>query len=167
MVSLLDPASVAHLQAAPFTYDDVGATLDAPPAGWATLRVTRILERRDFEQAAAELLAWQVQEGAGLRVAASSPQVVADAVVRAQIGLGPLRISAPCRVVALIGEPDRAGFVYGTLPRHPVQGEELFALQRLGDGSVRLEVVAFSRPALGAARPLAQRYLHALDRPAR
>ncbi|SIP67631.1 hypothetical protein BN9982_740001 [Mycobacterium tuberculosis] len=38
------------------------------------------------------------------------------------VGIAFLR--APCRVVYVIDEPDVRGFGYGTLPGHPVSGEE-------------------------------------------
>ena len=35
-------------------------------------------------------------------------------------------VEITCRVVAIVDEPDRFGFAYGTLPVHPEQGEESF-----------------------------------------
>ena len=52
-----------------------------------------------------------------------------------------------CRIVEVIDEPDRFGFSYGTLPHHPEEGEEMFAVRDNGDGSVTYRVAAFSRPA--------------------
>lgn len=56
-------------------------------------------------------------------------------------------VKAPARVVYVVDEPDRKGFAYGTLRGHPESGEELFAVERRGDGSVWLNIRAFSRPA--------------------
>lgn len=53
----------------------------------------------------------------------------------------------PCRVVAVCDEPHTYSFTYGTLPSHPEEGEELFALIRKPDGGVWFEITAFSRPA--------------------
>lgn len=178
MVSALDDASVARLRAARFTYDDVGATLGSPPPRWPSFRRSRVLERRDLAAAAEDVLHWQVQERAGLAVSASHARVQEDAVVEIRIGVGPLVVTAPCRVVTVIEEPDRVGFVYGTLAGHPERGEELFLLERLDDGALQLTVAAFSRPGTlparlaGPAGRIAQhlqtsRYLRALDRPAR
>jgi uncharacterized protein (UPF0548 family) len=61
----------------------------------------------------------------------------------------PFTIHAPARVVYVIDEPDRKGFAYGTLKGHPERGEESFIVERTGDGSVWLEIRAFSRPASG------------------
>jgi uncharacterized protein (UPF0548 family) len=50
-------------------------------------------------------------------------------------------------VVYVVDEPNRKGFGYGTLAGHPEDGEESFIVERTEDGSVWLEIRAFSRPA--------------------
>jgi uncharacterized protein (UPF0548 family) len=50
--------------------------------------------------------------------------------------LGSLRVKEPIQVVAVIEEPDRKGFAYGTLVGHPVSGEEAFIVERRTDGSL-------------------------------
>jgi uncharacterized protein (UPF0548 family) len=55
------------------------------------------------------------------------------------------------RVVSVFDEPDRRGFAYGTLPGHPEQGEEAFAVARRGD-RMNFEITAFSRPRHPLAR---------------
>ncbi len=71
--------------------------------------------------------------------------VPGDSIVL-KIGVGPLRLSAPARVVYVIDEPRRKGFAYGTLPGHPERGEEAFIVEHTSDGSVWIEISAFSRP---------------------
>lgn len=56
-------------------------------------------------------------------------------------------VRAPARVVMVIDEPTRKGFVYGTLPGHPEDGEESFIVSQRDDGSVWITIRAFSRPA--------------------
>jgi uncharacterized protein (UPF0548 family) len=84
-------------------------------------------------------------------------------------------VLAACRVVAVVDEPDRFGFAYGTLPLHPESGEEAFLVERGPDDAVRFRVVAVSRPAhplarLGAPvtrlvqRRVTSRYLEGLRR---
>lgn len=68
-----------------------------------------------------------------------------SAVLR--IPFGPFRVSAPARVVYVVDELARKGFAYGTLPGHPESGEEAFVVEQTEDGSVWLEISAFSRPA--------------------
>jgi len=62
------------------------------------------------------------------------------------IGWGALSLHEPVRVVYLIEEPRRRGFAYGTLPGHPLLGEECFAVEHRPDDSVWLTVRSFSRP---------------------
>lgn len=82
----------------------------------------------------------------------------------------------PVRVVYVIDEPDRRGAAFGTLPGHPLAGEELFQVEHRGDGSVWFSVRMFSRAADGwwrLATPflriaqffLVRRYLHELTGP--
>ena len=137
-----------------FTYAEVGATRAAPlPAGYRhVLRDVAIGTGREaFARAADALLTWRMHRHAGLAVdapATAAPGVTA--VIR--IGAGPVRLSAPCRVVYRIDQPDRQGFAYGTLPGHPESGEEAFVLHLTGGGRVRFRITAFSRPATPLAR---------------
>ena len=69
-------------------------------------------------------------------------------------------IDVVCRVVAVVDEPERFGFTYGTLPIHPEQGEESFTVTRSDDGGFIFEIVAVSRPRQLLARavpPVARR----------
>ena len=125
------------------TYDDVGATL-APdlPEGYHHLEVRRRIGGREVYAAAGDfVLGWGLQRDAGLRVPTSAP--VSEGL-EVRLRLGPLTV--PVRVVRLVDEPDRCGFVYGTLPGHPETGEEAFLVERDADGTW-LRVRAFSRPA--------------------
>jgi uncharacterized protein (UPF0548 family) len=49
-------------------------------------------------------------------------------------------------------EVDRFGFAYGTLPGHVECGEEIFMVERTGDGTVRYVIQAFSKPRFWMAR---------------
>jgi uncharacterized protein (UPF0548 family) len=73
--------------------------------------------------------------------------VVPGDSVRLGIPFGPFRVRAPARVVYVVDELTRKGFAYGTLPGHPESGEESFIVEQTADGSVWLEISAFSRPA--------------------
>ena len=48
-------------------------------------------------------------------------------------------------VLDVVEDDRRRGFVYGTLPGHPEQGEESFSVEQAADGTVSFELVAFSR----------------------
>jgi uncharacterized protein (UPF0548 family) len=82
--------------------------------------------------------------GAGLRVESTTPTAREGTDVLGHLG----PVSAPCRVVYVIDEPDRRGFAYGTLPGHAETGEELFAVRYdPAEETVYAEVTAFSRHA--------------------
>lgn len=153
-VAPLDAARTRRLGAARLTYPEVGASLAEPlPPGYHHLERSRLLGRGRgvWNVAVADLLAWQVQSRAGLRVRASA-DVVEDAVVELSVGVGPLAVRAPCRVVRVVRDGDVAGFAYGTLPGHPESGEESFVVRLEDDGRVTFTVRAFAVEATPAAR---------------
>ena len=165
----------AQLRDRELTYAEIGATAGTAPAGYRFFRRRRVLERRDFREAAEDLFYYRVHEAAGIDVSASSPRVDVGEVVELKLGPAAAGVVAPCRVVYVVEEADRRGFAYGTLPGHPECGEELFLLERHDDGTLSFSVSAFSRPASLTAKvggPLTgwlqdritDRYLAALDR---
>lgn len=172
--ALLDPAIEARLRAAEFTYPEVGQSAHALPSGYATFSRTRTVASPDLATASAALMSWQVHLRSGIHVAASSPHVELGSVLLLRLGIGPLHVSAPCRVVYLVDEPARQGFAYGTLPGHPEAGEELFLLERRGDDRITFTIRSFSRPATAltklsgpvgraAQSAVTARYLAAID----
>lgn len=141
------------------------------PAGYRHFSRTRV-GSGDFEAGVERLMTWQVHRSAGLHVPRAQPR----AAVGVDVPMRFLGLRVPCRVVAVVDEPGRVGFTYGTLPGHPECGEELFLLEEV-PGGVRATVTAFSRPATLLARgvgPLGTRvqdlmtarYLRAMIRPA-
>lgn len=158
-----DAADLAHaraeeLRAARLTYDAslVGRTLEEarPPAPYAGFRRARVVGHgpQAYAAACADLAAWRVQRRAGLKVRADGPTSDVGVVADLRIGVGPLGVTAPVRVVAVVGEERRTGYAYGTLPGHPEEGEEAFVLTLADDGAVRFTITAFSRPATLLAR---------------
>ena len=93
-----------------------------------------------------------MHRGAGFRVVASAPRAAAGVVVVSFLGVGPVILRVPCRVVYVIDEPDRRGFGYGTLPGHPETGEEAFTVRITATGEVRAVVRSFSRPGCALTR---------------
>jgi uncharacterized protein (UPF0548 family) len=90
-----------------------------------------------------------------------------------RVPFGPFHVNAPVRVVYVIDEEHRAGFGYGTMHGHPLQGEESFVVEQREDNSVWLTMRSFSRAAggvrtvvapivLASQAQLAKRYLRAL-----
>jgi uncharacterized protein (UPF0548 family) len=68
------------------------------------------------------------------------------------LGVRRVGVRAPCRIVEVIDEPARRGFVYCTLPGHPESGQESFIIERRDDGTTWFTIEAFSRPATRLAR---------------
>jgi uncharacterized protein (UPF0548 family) len=93
------------------------------------------------------LQSWQAHRLPFVRVVLSDTEVRRGATVVVLLGPRWLAVAAPCRIVAVVNEPTRWGFAYGSLPGHPEQGEEAFVVSIKEDGRVVFEVTAFSRPA--------------------
>ena len=51
-----------------------------------------------------------------------------------------------CRILEMIDEPTRFGFVYGTIEGHTERGEEVFLVEQRDDGAVVYSLFAMSRP---------------------
>jgi uncharacterized protein (UPF0548 family) len=130
------------------TYAAVGATLTGSgPSGYHYAEHETALGSgaEVFERARQALQEWRAHRGADLEVFADGPIAVGTTVaVAAPLPLG--CAVATCRIVAVVDEHDRFGFAYGTLPNHPESGEEMFLIERRGDGSVVFRIVVFSRP---------------------
>lgn len=136
------------------TYAPHGASLDlAPgtvPVGFRIFRHEAVIGagRERWASAAAEVLEWGMQRASGIRV--NTPRVVVGDDVTLTIPLwGVVPVTAHTRVLTVVDEPERRGFVYGTLPGHPERGEEAFLVTIDDDGTVRAMVQGFSRPAPG------------------
>lgn len=100
-----------------------------------------------FARAADGVRSWEMFRGAGLDVVPSAPTADPGATVVTVLHAGPVHVVSPCRVVDTVDRPDAAGFAYGTLPGHPVEGEERFVVEHRADDRVWFVVDAFSRPA--------------------
>lgn len=127
------------------SYSETGATAGELPAGYHHIRREAPIGfgERAFHQAADQVMSWELQRRAGVRVQAST--AVAEPGALVTVRLGPLR--AACKVIYVIDEPHRRGFAYGTLQGHPESGEEYFGVRfDPTDGTVYMQVVAFSRP---------------------
>jgi uncharacterized protein (UPF0548 family) len=162
--------------AAALTYREVRATLDPelPPGYHHLERKVRLGHGpRVFADARRGLLDWQVQRHAGATVYPPGTPPEEGLTVFVGLGLGPVRITAKCRVVWTVDEPGRVGFGYGTLPGHPERGEESFVVTRDDDDEIWFTVRAFSQQAawyskVGAPvsalvqRLVTERYLRAL-----
>jgi uncharacterized protein (UPF0548 family) len=185
-------ARYERARGAALSYPEVGASrgpvFDEPgaeiPAGYHLVRrrVRVGLGDQAFAEARAVVLGWGMQRTVGASVYPPDSTPTEGQTVLVTTRIGPVPITAPCRVVWTVDEPDRVGFGYGTLPGHPVRGEEAFVVTRDSGGAresagaVWATVLAFSRAAtwytrLGgpvgrlAQRWVSQRYLRAFESP--
>lgn len=142
------------------THRPTGATLGGRlPAGFYHGHRHRTIGsgEEDFAAAARGLRGWAPQSGAGLLVHPAGAPVREGQDVVVVATLAGVTVTACCRVVAVIDEPDRSGFVYSTLPAHPEVGEELFMVEREADGKVVCRVSVFWRsrhPLVRAVNPV-------------
>jgi uncharacterized protein (UPF0548 family) len=144
------------------TYPEIGATLGELPSDYHHVRESAVIGTGSaaFGRASDLVMTFEVQRRSGLVVRADASRAAVGVAVSSGIGVGRLRLWAPCRVVAVVEEPRRCGFVYGTLKGHPEIGEEAFLVVHREDDRVELQVVAFSRPAnrfLALAGPASRR----------
>ena len=157
------------------TYGPVGGSLGgATPDGFTRRAWSTTLVASDaFGRAAAALTSWAMHEHLGFTVRCDGPVAEGTNVaITAPLPVGYADVT--CRIVAVVDEPDRSGFAYGTLSVHPEQGEEAFVVSRIGR-AVRFDITAVSRhrhPLARLAAPLAdrlqasaaKRYLQAMER---
>lgn len=158
------------------TYNDIGATLAAKrPDGFHHDHYDAMIGQGTemFQRAVSGLKTWQAHRLPGMRVFPDQQEIRTGATVVVTIGTPLAALAAPCRIVGVIDGQTRWGFAYGTLPGHPEQGEELFAVSMSPDETVQFEIEAFSRPGDSLVRlsgPIARgiqrggtgRYLRAL-----
>ena len=152
--------------ALPFSYEEVGASRDTPPARY-TLDHNRIRlghGRTVFERGVAALRQWRMFAIEGVELCWPTARIAAGTTVGVLARAAGLWSLNACRVVYVIDERadlTRCGFAYGTLPEHAVRGEERFLVEwSARSDEVVYDLLAFSRPSsllLGAARPLLRR----------
>ncbi|MER5386149.1 DUF1990 domain-containing protein [Streptomyces sp. NPDC002688] len=104
----------------------------------------------DWHAASDALLRWGVKRRSGFSVrplAGAGARVTEGARYTITAAWGPLAVHEPVRVVAVVDTPDTRGFAYGTLPGHPVSGEEAFIVRKAPDGRVTLTLRSLTAPA--------------------
>lgn len=152
------------------SYAAVGASaasdlVSFPPEGFAPYE-RRILVGRGparWAYAVDELMTWRVKTRAGFGLhrygtfedaelvydRSGEPYVLPGETAVLTVGPGPFAVREPVRVIYIADEEDRRGYGYGTLPGHPLTGEEALLVERDEDGAVWFVVRSFSRPAGG------------------
>jgi uncharacterized protein (UPF0548 family) len=136
---------VAHrMNDAALTYEPVGITgagVVDTPAGFTRHRFEQPIGPADvFDRAREAILDWTIHRGAGLMLHTDfGPTVGQTIAMSAPLPIG--WVDVACRVVAVVDEPGRAGFTYGTLPVHPERGEERFEIIIGDDNQVTFDMV--------------------------
>jgi Uncharacterized protein conserved in bacteria len=115
--------------------------VDAPPEVSANTYTPVTFDENGEPVQPAAVTADEVYADTGARIVRPG-----DSVVQ-MLGGRILGFREPVRVVTVIDEPTRKGFAYGTLPGHPLSGEESFLVERRDDDSVWLTIRSISRPA--------------------
>ena len=117
------------------------------PSGFRRDRWTRLVEHDDFDLARRAITDWAAQRSAGVTLSPPSPDIAIGTTLAFAYPVGPGSVTGTCRIVEVIDEPDRFGFVYATLPHHPEVGEELFLVERDDGGALTAAIDAVWRPA--------------------
>lgn len=131
------------------SYPEIGASRDAPPAGYSIDHNRILLGTGEsiFELAKTAIREWKMFDVPGMELCYSdTPIEVGRNVAPLARHLGFYSLNA-CRIVYVIDEPTRFGFAYGTLSEHAECGEERFTVEIDSDtGEVWYDILAFSRP---------------------
>lgn len=137
---------------AELTYGPIGGTFDTGPSE-ADLHMERVLGAGGGDFAAA--VECYRALGSQRSVAGVWPEDATaelGATILISLRFGPVTVLAVDRIVAIIDEPRRWAFAYGTLPGHAEVGEEAFIVEHRPDDTVVAKVVAIAHVALPGAR---------------
>lgn len=149
---MLDVARVSLL-----TYDHVGSTMPPVDARRPVRQQHLALGHghEAFELAVLGLRTWSCHEGIRAAVHPADAAIEAGSSLLVVLSVGPACIVVPDRVVAVVDEPCRFGFAYGTLAGHQERGEESFLAELLDDGTVRGTISVDAAAATFPARMVA------------
>jgi uncharacterized protein (UPF0548 family) len=144
--SKIDPARFAG---ADVTYPERGATRGELPPGYRHVAREAHIGTGPtmFHDAAEALIGWHMHRHAGLKILSAPARANPQSVALMRLGPPVIGILVPCRVIYVVNEARSRGFAYGTLPGHPVHGEEAFVVTLADHDAVIFTIRAFSRPA--------------------
>lgn len=150
-----DAALVRRLVAARgarHSYDHVGSTLEPGTVPGVPEHRSAVEVEGSVAAAAAVLRRWGAHDGIRARLQPPGAPIEAATTVLVVAPFGPFEMAVPNRIVAVVDEPERYGFAYGTLQGHAEVGEELFLAEATGPGRVRLSVRIHAQPGSRLAR---------------
>ena len=136
----------------PFSYEEVGASREDAPRGYAVDRYGVELGEgpEAYELAKEALRDWRQFDLGWVRLLPPDAPIEVGTtvgVLARHYGFWSLNAARIVYLIEEVGEVERFGFGYGTLPGHGERGEERFSVKwRREDGTVHYDVFAFSRP---------------------
>lgn len=132
----------------PLSYAEAEATLaEAAPAGYSVDHGRMLLGegRECFRRAAGALASWRMFETGWTRLFPEDATVAEGAMVCVLARHFGFYSVNPARIIRVLDEQRRYGFVYGTLPAHSERGEERFSVEITPDGAVYYDLYSFAR----------------------
>lgn len=123
--------------------------------GWFVDRYAEVVGHGAADFAAAEIALrdWAMFDQDWAKPVQPSGAIEAGRVVTYAARVLGVWWSYGCRILDVIDETNRFGFVYGTIDGHAERGEELFQVRLLDDDDVEFSLVAMSRPGRWFAWP--------------
>jgi uncharacterized protein (UPF0548 family) len=143
---------LADAQHAELSYGHPGSTLRAGSPDEVPDRSRSVEVSGDLAAATRTLRAWAPHRGINGRIHPASAPLAEGTTLLVVAPFGPFEMAVPDRVVAVVDEPNRFGFAYGTLAGHPETGEEFFVADQISPGRLRLTVRVQAGPATLLAR---------------
>jgi|SRR5882672_6994553 len=151
---------ISSQQGLPFSYADVGATQNQPPAGYNIdhNRIKLGTGEETFARAVSALRNWKQFDLGWVTVRPARQPLEVGTTVAVQAKVFGLWWLNAARIVYTVDEQQsetvRYGFAYGTLPNHVERGEERFMVEWRKDeeDAVWYDLHAFSRPRHPLAR---------------
>lgn len=140
--------------ASSLSYDHVRTSLPRADGSWPNRaeQVDLGVGVDVFLAAVEGLRSWVCHPGIGAAVYPHDAPIEVGSTLLVVLPAGPTTIVVPDRVVAVIDEPRRFGFAYGTLDGHQERGEESFVVEHLSDDRVVASIGLDAVPATAAAR---------------
>ena len=154
----------------PFSYSGAGSVVGGPaPDGFVVdHRRHRLGERPGaFDAAKRALRSWEMFRTGWTEVYPREAPLICGQIVAILAHVYGSWTLNPARILRVIDEDDRFGFVYGSLREHAESGEERFLVERLSDDSVWFDLLGVSRPGRWFSRvagPLTRRVQHRFAR---
>lgn len=151
---------ISSQQDLPFSYAEVGATQNKPPAGFNVdhNRIKLGAGKETYARARSALRDWKQFDLGWVTVMPAKRPLEVGTTVAVQAKVFGLWSLNAARIAYVIDEQQgqnmRYGFAYGTLPDHVERGEERFTIEwrKDEDDSVWYDIYAFSRPQHPLAR---------------